>query len=133
MSNHQEKLSLLQDLILLSRADDHVQFSEENFIFTIAQGLGISEIELNKLKETGAPYAPENKELDRIIQFYRLLLLMGVDSERHQKEIDFCKESGLKMGLNPVAINEIIQQMISSESGTLPPESIIKIFQTYHN
>jgi len=133
MENHQEKLSLLQGLISLSRIDNEVHFSEDNFVYTVAMGLGISELELNQLKEEGAPYAPQNKEIDRITQFYRLVLLMGVDTERNQKEIQFCKDAGLKMGLNPIAINEIINRIIQSEQGTLSPEEIIRIFQTYHN
>jgi len=52
MTPHQEKLSLLQDLIHLSRADDKVTYMEQNFIFTIANGLGINEVELQKLLDS---------------------------------------------------------------------------------
>jgi len=133
MSNHQEKLSLLQDLILLSKLDDKVSFMEENFIYTIASGLGISEIELNQLKENPIPVNFQENEMDRITHLYRLILLMGVDNNRDQKEIQFCKEVGLRMGLNPIATREVIEKIIASETGTLPPNDIIKIFKTYHN
>jgi len=71
MKNHQEKLSLLQDLIALSKVDGNASFIEENFIYSIATKLGISVIELNQLKNNPVDYTPENKETDRIVQFYR--------------------------------------------------------------
>ena len=131
--HHQEKLSLMQDLIQLSEVDNHVDFMEENFIITIANGLGISSEEVTQLKENPVSFNPQENEMDRITHFYRLLLLMGVDSEHHEKEIQFCKEVGLKMGLNPVAMREIIERIVASETHQLPPNEIIKIFKTHHN
>ena len=37
------------------------------------------------------------------------------------------------MGLNPIAIEEIIKRILASEKGMLPPNEIIGIFHTYHN
>ncbi|MBL4592576.1 MAG: hypothetical protein JKX68_02030 [Flavobacteriales bacterium] len=133
MGSHQEKLSLLQDLIALSKVDGNVSFMENNFIYTIALNLNISEIELNQLKNNPVDYSPENKETDRIIQFYRLLLLMSVDQVKEKEEIDFCKEAGLKMGLNPIAIDTTIQKILKSDTGMMSPNDVIKIFQPYHN
>ena len=133
MEKHQKKLSLLQDLIALSNVDRNISFIENNFIYTIALSLGVSEVELTQLKNNPVNYNPENKETDRIIQFYRLLLLMNVDQVKTKKEIDFCKETGLKMGLNTTAINTTIEQMLNSETGMMTPNDVIKIFQTHHN
>ena len=132
-NQHQEKLSLLQDLIALSKADNNVSFMETQFINSIALGLGVSSDELKKIIESPIKYNPQDREIDRIIQFYRLLLLMGVDTEHHKSEVDFCKQAGLKMGLNPIAIEEVIKRILASEKGMLPPNEIIGIFQTYHN
>jgi uncharacterized tellurite resistance protein B-like protein len=133
MENYQEKLSLVQDLIQLSEVDGNVDFMEKNFIQTIAQGLGITTEEINQLKEHSIPFTPEEKEIDRITHFYRLILLMGVDSEHHKKEIQFCNEVGLKMGLNPIAMREVIERVLKSETKTLLPQEIIEIFKTYHS
>lgn len=133
METHQEKLSLLQDLIALSEVDGNVSFSEENFIQTIAAKLGISENELTELKRNPVDYNPEDKEVDRIVQFYRLLLLMNVDHNRDEREIEFCKETALKMGLNPIATNTTIEQILKSETGMMSPDEVIQIFQPYHN
>lgn len=132
-NQHQEKLSLLQDLIALSKADNNVSFMETQFINSVAMTMGVSPNELQNLKDNPIAYNPQNKEIDRITQFYRLLLLMGVDSDHHEKEIDFCKNTGLKMGLNPIAINEVVKRLLASEKGMLPPNDVIEIFQTFHN
>lgn len=133
MRHHDEKLSLLQDLIQLSKVDDEVTYMEQNFIFTIANGLGIDKIELQELLDNPIDFSPQKNEMDRITHFYRLLLMMGVDQVNHEKEQQFCKEVGLKMGLNPVAMREIIERIIASETGQLSPQEIIEIFKTYHN
>tara|TARA_B100000809_G_scaffold260127_1_gene306445 strand:- start:1272 stop:1676 length:405 start_codon:yes stop_codon:yes gene_type:complete len=134
MDNKQhEKLSLLQDLIALSEADGRKTFAEESFIYTIASGLGVSEEALNALENNPVDFNPERGETNRIIQFYRLLLLMGVDQNKTKAEINCCKETALKMGLNPVAVNKTIEQILNSESGMMTPEAVIKIFQVQHN
>ena len=132
-NQHQEKLSLLQDLIALSKADNNVSFMETQFINSVAMTMGISPSELQNLKNNPIAYNPPNPEIDRITQFYRLLLLMGVDSDHHEKEVEFCKNLGLKMGLNPIAINEVVKRLLASEKGMLPPNDVIEIFQTSHN
>lgn len=132
-NKHHEKLSLIQDLIALSKADGNVTFLEGNFIQTIVSSLGISEEELNRLNNNPVTYNPEDRETDRVIQFYRLLLLMGVDQNKTAAEISSCKEIALKMGLNPIAVNNTIEQFLDSETGMLSPEAVIKIFQTHHN
>ena len=106
---------------------------ETQFINSVAMTMGITPEELQHIKDNPIAFNPQNKEIDRITQFYRLLLLMGVDANHHDKEIDFCKNLGLKMGLNPVAINEVVKRILASEKGMLPPNDVIEIFQTHHN
>jgi hypothetical protein len=117
----------------LSEADGKKTFMEESFIFTIASGLGISEEEVNDLESNPVDYNPEGGETNRIIQFYRLLLLMGVDQNKTPEEISCCKEIALKMGLNPVAVNKTIENFLNAETGMMTPEAVIKIFQIQHN
>lgn len=130
---HKKKLSLLKDMIALSKVDNNVSFIEKQFIHSIALTLGITKEELNQIQENNIEFLPQNREIDRISQFYRLVLLMAVDMEHHKKEVDFCKNIGLKMGLNPQAIDEVLNKVLQSKNGMLPPEELIQIFQVYHN
>ena len=132
-NQHQEKLSLLQDLIALSKADNNVSFMETQFINSVAMTMEISSEELQHIKDNPISFNPQKIEIDRITQFYRLLLLMGVDSYHHDKEVGFFKNLGLKMGLNPIAINEVVERILASEKGMLPPNEVIEVFQKHHN
>ena len=132
-ARHNQKLSLLSDLIALSKVDNNVSFLEEHFIYSVAQQLNISAEELKHIHENPVAFQPQNIETERIIQFYRLVLLMKMDGEYHEKEIEFCKNTGLKMGLPPAALNEVIRRIMESEEGTLVPVEVIRIFQAHHN
>ena len=132
-NRHHEKLSLLQDLIALSQADGDKSLKEESFILNIAVSLGITEEELRDLEINPIRFNPEVGETKRIIQFYRLILLLGVDSKNTTEEISCCKQMALKMGLNPVAVDKTIEQILNSGTGMMSPEAIIKIFQVQHN
>jgi len=130
---HHEKLSLLQDLMGLSKADGKVTIEEMQFIADVASRFGVSDNELIELHNNPVDYNPQDRETDRFTQFYRLLLLTSVDANRDENEIEFCKNTGLKMGLNPNAINEVVKRIIASENGTLPVQELIEVFKTNHN
>lgn len=130
---HQENLSLLQDLIDLSKVDGEVSVIEMQFINSVAEFLNITQDELRKLNETPVNFSPKNYEAERIAQLYRLVLLMGIDRKYTKKEINFCKKMGLKLGLNPNSVNEVIKRAMESKDGSLPTEDLLRIFQKHHN
>ncbi len=74
-----EKLSLLKQLIILAQADNKVNNQEYNFILRIAKMLLVSQEELDSLFEKQIEYSPPKSEFERIVQFYRLVLLANVD------------------------------------------------------
>jgi len=128
-----EKLSLLQDLISLSKVDNDISYMESHFIKAIAKDLGVSEKEMEYLKNKPVSSIVQKSETDRITQFYRLILLMSIDQQKREEEIQFCKTSGMKLGLNPIGVNEILKKVIASKTGMLPVNEIINIFKTSHN
>lgn len=132
-NNHQEKLSLLQDLINLSRADEEVSVEEMQFIKSVADFYDITAEQLRKLQDNPVPFSPKKYETERIVQLYRLILLMGIDKKYTRSELNFCKKMGLKLGLNPNSVNEIIKRAKKSEYGSLDTDEILNIFQKHHN
>jgi hypothetical protein len=76
---------------------------------------------------------PPKLEVDRIVQFHRLVLLMNVDLETSHLEINYIKEAGIRMGLNPLAIEQVLNEMNSFPNKIIPPERLLEIFQLYHN
>ena len=69
----------------------------------------------------------------RIVQFHRLLLLMNIDDKQEMIEIKRIHDIGLKMGLPPGAIQQVLVIMHKYPDKIVPPELLIAIFKTYYN
>ncbi len=130
---YQEKLSLIRELILLSKADQQFTQLEKDFIFSVAEKLGIFAVEVEKLYGEDIPFTPPENEFRRIFHFQSLLLMMGIDHRFSEAEKDFCREMGLRMGLNNWAVGQLIDNMIEKGGKALPPEEVIRIFKAGYN
>ena len=128
-----EKLSLLTELIKLARCDQEVREQEYNFLLTIAQSLNVSKEDLDSLFDKYIDFTPPESEFERILQFHRLVLLMNVDIETSDIEIDFLKDIGIRIGLNPMATNRVLDEMNLYPNKVIPPEKLIEIFKEQHN
>lgn len=132
---YQEKLSHLNDLIKLSRVDGYESRIETNFIDSVAEKLGVHENDLEDLKseKLKIKFSPPKYEYQIIPQFHRIVLLMGIDRMIYKEEINFCIELGLKMGLNPNAVREIVDKMIFYPNNIIPASELENIFKKYYN
>lgn len=132
-NSHHEKLSLMSQLVKLARADKEVKESEYQFLQSIAFQLGIHEVDFKSLFEKYIDFVPPQLEFERIVQFHRLVLLMNVDQDTNEKEILTIKNLGMRMGLHPLAIAEVLDKMHTYPNKILPPEKLISIFKAFHN
>jgi hypothetical protein len=132
---YQEKLSHLNDLIQLSRADGYVSSIESCYIDTVAVRIGVEREDLERLKnnEINIPFSPPRYEYEIIPQFHRIVLLMGIDRLIYKEELNFCTDLGLKMGLNPNAVKEILEKMIYYPNNIIPADELECIFKKYYN
>ena len=128
-----EKLSLLTELIKLARCDQEVREQEYNFLLTIAQSLNVSKEDLDSLFDKYIDFTPPNSEFERILQFHRLVLLMNVDVETSDIEVEFLKDIGIRIGLNPMATNRVLAEMNRYPDKVIPPEKLIEIFKEQYN
>lgn len=128
-----EKLSLMTELIKLARTDKQLRDEEFNFLYAIARQLEISDEEFKGLFEKYIEFTPPKSELDRIVQFQRLILVMNVDSHVSPEELHHIRDIGIKMGLQPTATNELLRLMGEYENGVIPPEKLISVFKAQHN
>ena len=133
MTNSEENINLLKDLIQLSVIDGELHDKEMDFIAMIATSLHIDKETLYALFEKREPAAVITSEFDRIVQFYRLALLMFTDGVLHAKEHQKLFEIGIKMGLNPKAMKVLIQKMELAPNTTINPTELIALFQIQHN
>jgi len=125
--------SIISDLIFLAYADGKLTDSEYDFILQIALRLDLSEAEVQDLFDKPSSTRPIFTELERISHFYKLVLLMNVDLETHEKEVIAIKNFGLKMGIRAGVFDQILQQMGQYENKIIPSDDLIKIFRTYYN
>ncbi|MBL3658512.1 hypothetical protein [Fulvivirga sediminis] len=130
----EEKLSHLFDLMNMAKADDAIQKIESVYIYKVAERMGIDQLELVKLETLGVEKRSFPKTEHQIIPlFHRLLILMCIDASIDDLEISFCKDLGLKMGLNPFAVNEIVTLACQKQPEHLSPDEINTIFRRFYN
>ena len=124
--------SILRELIELSKIDG-VNNIEFQFLLTIASQIGVTKEDFKVLFEQYIKFLPPILEVDRIAQFHRLVLLMNVDAETSEKELDYLKTAGIKMGLNSLATEKVLNEMCKYPNKLIPNEKLFEIFQLFHN
>lgn len=128
-----EKLSLLTELIKLARCDQELREQEYEFLQSIARSLDISQQDFDALFKKYIDFTPPESEFERILQFHRLVLLMNVDLETSDAELEFLKDIGIRIGLNPLATNRVLAEMNDYPDKVIPPEKLIAIFKEHYN
>ena len=131
---YQEKISHLNDLIKLSRVDGQESLNEIHFINSVAERLGISREDLDKIrgKNDDIVFTPPHNMYRIIMQYHRMILLMGIDRIISDKEMEFCMDLGLKMNLKPEAIREILELAVETPRHIIAIEDIEKVFYKYY-
>ena len=127
------KKALISDFIVLAKADDKITEAEYDFILRLAERMDVSKETVDLLFVQPRPSKPIFSEMERIIHFHKLVLLMNVDRETHEKEVVVLRNFGLKMGIRTGAINQILIQMDLYKDKIIPSAELLKIFQTYYN
>lgn len=132
---YKEKLSHISDLFKLARIDDNQAIIENVFIerISIKMGVHLTDVQALRSDILKADKMYPISEFKRITNFYNLLLVMLVDNEVHEEEIHFCKDLGLKMGLNPYAVNQVIDKLLENNFKPLEAEIVTSIFKQFHN
>jgi hypothetical protein len=58
---------------------------------------------------------------------------MNIDQQIEEKQLYLIKDLGIRMGLNPLAVAEVLDTMTNYPNNMLPPDKLISIFRTFHN
>lgn len=132
-SEKNERRSLIAELIKMAKADNEIRDMEFQFLLTLSAQMGIDKEEFKSLFEQYIEFNPPKLEFERIIQFQRLVLIMNIDAQANEDEIKYIKDLGMRMGLHPMATNEVLKVMNDFPNRIVPPEKLISIFRTFHN
>ncbi len=133
MLTYKEKLSLLNDMVTLSMVDGTLHNREHQFIKMIADEFNVRNEDLEELFHSNPQKVVIKSEFKRIEQFYRLALLMHSDHHKHEDEVEFLKNIAINLGLNPMAVRRVIEEMDKSPTRMLEPNLLLGIFQEQHN
>jgi pimeloyl-ACP methyl ester carboxylesterase len=128
-----ENEALMFQLTEMSKVDGDIKEMEFGFLLQIAQQLGLTKEELMELFEKKINTSPPKNEIDRIVQFYRLCLLMFVDNDLHHEELKALRNTAIKMGLQPLATEQVIDWLIKHPGQGLPTNELLRIFQANFN
>ncbi len=135
MDEYNKKLSHINDLIRLSQIDGQESHMEMNFINEVADRLGVSFSDVEKLKsnELKIKFSTPTFQKQIIEQFHRLILLMGIDKLIYKEEVSFCVKLGMRMGLSYQAISEILRKTIRNPAYIMQKDELEEIFRKYSN
>ena len=133
MNSYQEKLSILSELIAFARVDYKIKDEEYDFLLSVANLMNVKKTSLDELLLQTTEISVPKSQIDRIVQFHRLLLLMNIDNEQHDKEIEKLHNIGLWMGLPPSAIGQVLEVMHQYPNNAIPPEILLNIFRAHNN
>jgi hypothetical protein len=131
--NQDEQLNMIRQLIALAMADNNMDQMERLFIEKMAALMGIEKSQLEMLWKEEPEYHVPVSDFDRIVQFHRMVLLMNIDLRVEKEELTFIKETGLKMGIRPEAIEEVLETMKQYPHNLIPPDALTGIFKRYSN
>lgn len=133
MSTYQEKLSLLSEMIAFAKIDGEVHEREYRFLSIVASQLHVEKDAFTALFKNPAPKVIIKSEHQRILQFYRLALLMQADGVLHNNEQVAIREMGINMGLSPFAMKSVLVEMQNSPTGLIDPEILLALFRAQQN
>lgn len=128
-----ENLQIISDMLAMAKADQTIHEREYDFILVVAERMGVSKTEVDALLENPQEQMVYKTELQRITQFHRLLLVMNIDEETHFVEIDALRNYGLKLGIRPEAIEQILNEMGDHQNKMIPSERLVEIFKRFYN
>lgn len=133
MPTKKEKLSILSEMIAFAKVNNEVKESEYDFLFSVAQQLEVSKKTFDSLFTANVEHVIPKSQPERLLQFHRLMLLMNVDDKQDIIEVKRIYDIGLKMGLPPGAIQQVLSVMHKYPNKVVPPEVLISIFKSHYN
>ena len=133
MSSYEEKLSLLSEMIAFAKIDGQIHEREYQFLAIVASQLRVDKNTFDSLFDNEAERIVIKSEHQRILQFYRLALLMHADGVLHENEQIAIRELGINMGLSPFAMKSVLIEMQRSPTGLIDPDIMLALFRAQHN
>lgn len=133
--NSEINRSIIALMINMSLVDGFSVPIEEAYIRDIAHQFGIANAELQVIVENPDRYAFEapTLEKDRMTILYYLLFTMRADGDIEEREVNYLHDMGLKLGIQPALIGDMIDVMRTYAQKEIPPTVMIEQIKKYLN
>jgi len=128
-----EKLELLRQLYEMTQADGKIKPVEYQFLYEIAVSMELSLEKLEDMFELEKHYKLPQQQVQRIIQIYRLALMMRVDKDIAEAEKITLKKIALQMNLRPEAVEQMLEKIDENKKHTLSFDELFSIFKVFEN
>jgi len=131
MDTHQQKLSHLKALYHLACIDNELTKEEATYIMNVAERLGVDPEELVDFDGSEPDLHLPDKQFKLYAVFHRLVMVIMIDNVANEVEKKYCFDLGIKMGLHPNAVIEVIQYVVTEGAFFAEPTKILAIFRKY--
>jgi hypothetical protein len=131
MDTYAQKISHLKALYHLACADNVLSKAEAVYIRNVAERLGVDPKELEKFESNEPDLDLPDTEFKTQVLFHRLVIITMIDNEMTDLEKQYCTNLGIKMGLHPNAVNEVIELIKTRGTMRVMPMDIVNIFRKY--
>jgi hypothetical protein len=128
MDNIEKKKNLVLEMMAFAVVDGQLHKKEFDFIFMVANTLGIERGEFMDLFHQESPIVPMKEPFDRVLQFYRLALLMYADGIVHSKEDIAIRQFGIKMGIDTNLSKRILKRIELSPNRVISADILLRLY-----
>ena len=118
--NYNQKLSILHSLLTMINIDNIESETEVDFIYQLGVKLGVKKKDVDGLVDKTLEFFPPKAEHQRIVLFYTFLLVMKIDGVLSPNEMKVCGDIGFKLGLNPFAVQNLLDTMLCNPEKKVP-------------
>ena len=126
-------MSILHSLLTMINIDNIESETEVDFIYQLGVKLGVKKEDVDGLVDKTIEFFPPKAEHQRIVLFYTFLLVMKIDGVLSSNERKVCEDIGFKLGLNPFAVQNLLDTMLSNPEKKVHAIDVVNFFKLYHN
>jgi uncharacterized tellurite resistance protein B-like protein len=129
----EEKLEILRQLYEMTKADGEIKPVEYQFLYEMAVSMEVPLEKLEEMFELEKNYKIPKQQVQRVIQIYRLALMMRVDKDIAEAEKITLKKIALQMNLHPEAVDQMLIEIENKKEHTLSFDELFQIFKVLEN
>ena len=129
MKAYEEKRKLLLEMIAFATVDGQLSKKGYDFLFLIANELNFEKGKFMDLLSQELPLLSDNKKLNRIKQFYQLVVFFQNDGVLYKQDPNLIVQIAISMGLDTDGIKVLIKKVKNDPNTIIPDEILLNVFQ----